>query len=238
MPERMDLAWVLDRLAAVYGEPAALPARSVFEWLVYENVAYLVDDARREAAFARLGAQVGVSPEALLAASDAALRDPAGVGILAENQLGKLRRIAALALRDDLDSLDARPLPEAKQVLKRYPSIGEPGAEKILLFARAHAVLGLDSNCVRVLTRLGLVSEGRSYAQTYRQVQRHAEPYRERGVDWLIRAHQLLRQHGQELCRRSRPLCERCPLTSRCRYYAEATAAPSAAPSADQVSPR
>ncbi|HET6317350.1 MAG TPA: hypothetical protein VFG86_12895 [Chloroflexota bacterium] len=238
MPERMDLEWVLERLAAVYGEPAALPACSVFEWLVYENVAYLVDDARRRAAFARLRTRVGISPEALLAASDEALRDATGVGILSEQQAGKLRRIAALALQDDLDALGTRPLREAKQVLVRYPSIGEPGAEKILLFARAHAVLGLDSNGVRVLTRLGLVNEATSYAQTYRHVQRHAEPYRERGVDWLIRAHQLLRQHGQELCRRSRPLCERCPLTSRCRYYAEATAAPSAAPSADQVSPR
>ncbi len=71
MPERMDMERMLERLAAVYGEPAALPARSVFEWLVYENVAYLVDDARREAAFEALQSRVGVSPEALWAASAA-----------------------------------------------------------------------------------------------------------------------------------------------------------------------
>jgi endonuclease III len=120
----------------------------------------------------------------------------------------------------------------------QFPSIGEPGAEKVLLLARTHAVLGLDSNGVRVLTRLGLVGEGKSYAATYRAVQTFAAPYAGRGIEWLIRAYQLLRRHGQELCRRSRPSCERCPVADGCAYYAGTGAAPSAAPSADQVSPR
>ena len=99
-------------------------------------------------------------------------------------------------------------------------NIGEPGAEKILLFARSHAVLGLESNGVRVLTRLGVVQEAKSYSATYRAVQSFVAPFAERGFDWLIRAHQLLRRHGQELCRRSQPLCERCPLTDTCAYFA------------------
>jgi len=104
----------------------------------------------------------------------------------------------------------------------KFPSIGEPGAEKILMFARTHAVLGLDSNGVRVVTRLGLVNEDKSYACTYKGVQAWAEAYVAQGTEWLIRAHQLLRQHGQELCRRSRPRCEQCPLRDGCRYYAGA----------------
>ena len=59
----------------------------------------------------------------------------------------------------------------------QFPSIGEPGAEKILLFARVYPVLGLDSNGVRVLTRLGLVVEAKSYAATYRGVQRLAAEF-------------------------------------------------------------
>src|SRR4030095_115431 len=109
---------------------------------------------------------------------------------------------ATLAAEDDLDALGRRSPREAKRVLMRYPSIGEPGAAKVLLFPSAHAVLGWDSNGVRVLTRLGLVNEGKSYAQTSRHVQGYVEPYQERGVTWLIRAHRLLRQHGMELCKR------------------------------------
>ena len=36
--------------------------------------------------------------------------------------------------------------------------------------------------------------------------------------DSLIRACQLLRQHGQELCKRSRPRCVECPLRNVCAY--------------------
>jgi endonuclease III len=32
----------------------------------------------------------------------------------------------------------------------------------------------------------------------------------------MQRAHQLLRRHGQELCRNTAPACDRCPLASSC----------------------
>ncbi len=35
----------------------------------------------------------------------------------------------------------------------------------------------------------------------------------------LLRAHLLLKQHGQEICKRTRPLCERCPISSDCAYF-------------------
>lgn len=35
----------------------------------------------------------------------------------------------------------------------------------------------------------------------------------------LVRAHHLLRQHGQEICRRSDSGCLSCPLASRCHFY-------------------
>jgi endonuclease III len=217
---------LLAALAATYGEPTAPPARSVFELLVRENVAYLVDDSRRAAAFSALSQLVGLSPEAILQAPDETLRAIAGAGILAGNQVDKLRRIAALAQEESPDEARAKSLAQAKKQLMRYPSIGEPGAEKILLFARSHAVLGLESNGVRVLTRLGLVDEASSYSKTYRAVQAWAEPLRERGVEWLLRAHQLLRTHGQELCKRTQPRCAACPLSDGCRYYARTVGGP------------
>jgi endonuclease III len=39
--------------------------------------------------------------------------------------------------------------------------------------------------------------------------------------DWLIATHQLLRRHGQELCKTSEPLCPPCPIKATCRYYQE-----------------
>jgi endonuclease-3 len=63
------------------------------------------------------------------------------------------------------------------------------------------------------------VAEAKSYAATYRAVQAFVQPLQDSGFEWLIRAHQLLRKHGQELCRRSNPRCDRCPLSDGCAYY-------------------
>jgi endonuclease III len=161
----LTLSDVVDELAALYGEPQPPPTRSLFELIVFENVAYLADDASRARAFEELRSRIGSRPEDILAAPDEALIAIAGAGILAPNQADKLRRIAHLAQDEfggDLEAVGVRPLREAKRALMRFPSIGEPGAEKILLFGRKHAVLGLDSNGVRVLTRLGIVQEAAS----------------------------------------------------------------------------
>jgi endonuclease-3 len=219
----LALPEVLDHLAAVYGEPALPPVRPLFELVLWENVAYLVDDAARARAFDTLRAEVGLGPRALLSASDAALESVTGHGILAGHQAAKLREIARIAQETfggDLESVRGLPLPRARRALTEFPSIGEPGAEKMLLFGRVYPVLGLDSNGVRVLTRLGLVVEARTYGATYRGVQRLALEYAERGIDWLQRAHLLLRQHGQELCKRNRPACDRCPLNADCAFAA------------------
>jgi endonuclease-3 len=218
----LTLPDLLDHLAALYGEPTLPAERLLFELVVLENVVYLADDEARARAFDLLSASVGVHPDALLAAPDVALERATGHGILAGHQADKLREIARLTrdeFNGDLEGVRSLPLPAARRALTRFPSIGEPGAEKILLFGRAHALLGLESNGVRVLTRVGLVAEARSYSATYRSVQRFAAPFADRGYDWLMRAHLLLRQHGQELCRRSRPHCDRCPVSGECAFY-------------------
>jgi endonuclease III len=219
----LALPEVVDHLAGMYGEPMLPPARPLFELVVWENVAYLVDDDARARAFETLRGDIGLTPEALLTVSDAALESVTGHGILAGQQAAKLREIARITRETfggDVDAVRGLPLPRARRALMQFPSIGEPGAEKILLFGRVYPVLGLDSNGVRVLTRLGVVAEARSYSATYRGVQRLAQEYAGLGIEWLQRAHLLLRQHGQELCRRNRPACERCPLNADCAWVA------------------
>jgi endonuclease-3 len=219
----LALPGVVDHLAAVYAEPGLPPVRPLFELVLWENVAYLVDDAARAQAFDALRQGIGLEPESIQSASDAALESVTGHGILAGHQASKLREIARIAREKfggDVESVRGLPLPRARRALMQFPSIGEPGAEKILLFAHVYPVFGLDSNGVRVLTRLGLVAEARSYSATYRGVQRLAAEYAELGIDWLERAHLLLRQHGQELCRRNHPACERCPLNAECAFAA------------------
>src|SRR2546426_12509444 len=55
---------------------------------------------------------------------------------------------------------------EARKILKRFPGIGDPGADKILLFCRGGQGLGPDSNALRVLVRLGRSEEHTSELQS------------------------------------------------------------------------
>jgi endonuclease III len=73
-----------------------------------------------------------------------------------------------------------------------------------------------------VLVRLGFAPEKKSYSATYKGVQQALAPQLPNDCAELVRAHQLLRQHGQELCKRSKPLCARCPLRAQCAFFAEA----------------
>ena len=142
-------------------------------------------------------------------------------GIVPEQSVEKLRRSAEIALEEfggDLSPILKRPLAQAKKALKRFPAIGDPGAEKILLFCRAFPILALESNGLRVLLRLGFGEEKPNYSVTYHLVQEAIAYQLVQKYPWLIKAHQLLRRHGQELCRRSKPQCAKCPLSKECPW--------------------
>jgi hypothetical protein len=96
--ETWRLAEVRKRLEKLHGRPPRPPARDPWLLILWENVAYLADDARRQAAFDLLRRRVGTKPKELLAASDEALLEVAGHGILAETFAAKLRECATLAL--------------------------------------------------------------------------------------------------------------------------------------------
>jgi endonuclease III len=165
---------------------------------------------------------VGLNPERILAAPSSTLHDIGRKGILPAASSEKLRSIAEIAMTDfrgDLKPILKLPFQQAKKALKKFPSIGDPGAEKILLFARSHPVLALDSNGLRVLRRLGYGREDKNYSVSYRSAQEAAAPELPLDFDRLIEAYQLLRRHGQELCKTNHPRCEACPLRESCLYY-------------------
>jgi endonuclease III len=222
---RTTLGWVLDTLQAAYGEPAAALPRHPFELILWENVVYLVDDHRRAAAFERLRAEVGTQPTQLLAAPFTSLRAIAAAGLLPDQLAAKLRecaRVAATEFGGDLAAVCRQPLAQARKALQRFPAIGAPGADKILLCSGSYPVFALESNGLRVLLRLGFGTEATSYAASYRAVQQAVRDQLPPAGEALRRAYQLLRQHGLETCRRSGPRCELCPLASVCDHWGSA----------------
>ena len=168
MTAKREFPRLIDALEALYGAPEPPPTRDPFELVLWENVAYLAGDERREQAFRALKTRVGTQPQMILAASPELLQEIAasGGGILAEKQAGKLERCAEIAMEEldgDVSRIATLPRASALKLLMKFPSIGRPGAEKILMLSGLQPVLALDSNGLRVLLRLGYGSEQKSY---------------------------------------------------------------------------
>jgi endonuclease III len=205
----------------LHGRQALPPARDPFRLLLWEQVAYLTDDAGRLAAYQLLEEKVGTTPDAILAAPLAVLRAVTrrGGAISVNQRADRLRLIAERVVGEwdgDLDRVLELPFAEARRELTKYPSIGEAGADRILLLCGAYPVLGLDSNALRVLARLGYADESSQWTKTYRQAKLAAEAELAQTGAARQSAYLLLRHHGQTLCRRSAPMCNECPLRADC----------------------
>lgn len=218
----LSFAKTIERLKQHYGAPAPPPVQGPFEHVMWENACYLLTDERRREVFDGIRRQVGMSADSIAAASDDVLLPLAQRGgMRPETRVFRWREIARITLSQfggDLDSILTKPYAEAKRALKLFPNIGDPGAEKILLFCGVSAGLPLESNGLRVLTRLGWGRAQKSYGAMYRSVQEDLAPELPEDATRLAEAHLLLREHGKTLCKESRPGCAECPLARQCAY--------------------
>jgi endonuclease-3 len=214
---------IVQQLEAHYGRPKPPKLCDPLHLILFESIGYLVDDDRREAAFAALRKQVGLNPAAIVATPIQQLIAIARLGgIHSDVRARRLKEIGLIVLTEfdgDLSGALKLPKPQAIRALKMFPSIAEPGAEKILLFTKTYPVLALESNGLRVLLRLGFGEEHKNYSTSYASVREALRDQIGDDCDFLIRAHQLLRQHGKQLCRTNNPACDVCPLQQSCPYY-------------------
>ncbi len=124
---------LVDKLQQHYGAPAPPPSTDPLELIIWENIAYLASDKRRAEAFTTLKQAIGTRPEQILAAQHSALAAIGKAGMLPDVSAENLLTIAKIAYEEfdcDLSAALKRPLPQAKKALKRFPSIGDPGAGK------------------------------------------------------------------------------------------------------------
>ena len=214
----LTIASVVAALKRYYGPRPKPITSSAFEMILVENIAYLGSEEERRAALELLRETVGTRPDQLARASLKQLEKITSAGILPAQFAKKLQACGRIALEEfegDLDAVLRLPTVAAKKALRLFPGIGEPGAEKILLFAGRQPFLAPESNGLRVLERTGLIPKGRSYAAAYAAAKPLAADLKS-DPRALAVAHRLLRHHGQTLCKRTSPRCGACPLQLSC----------------------
>ena len=214
---------IIDALKRHYGEPSLPPARGPFELVLWENACYLLPDDRRAAVFEGLRTQVGLDAKSIQMANAETLLALAKMGgMRPETRVFRWREIARITIQQfdgKLDRILQLPYAQAKKALKQFPNIGDPGADKILLFCGVHAGLPLEWNGCRVLNRAGYGRAQKSYGATYRSIQDALMDELPDDPAFLARAHLLLREHGKAVCRNNRPLCRACPVADLCSFF-------------------
>lgn len=221
----LPFARLLALLEQQYGEPPLPPAHGPLEHILWENAVYLLPDTRRAEVYEDLRSATGLTIEGIEAAPDNVLLPIAQRGgMRPETRVFRWREIARIARTQfdgNLDQVLAWPPAKAKRALKQFPNIGEPGAEKILLFCGIAEGLPLESNGLRVLVRLGYGREQASYGAMYKSVQQDLAHTLPADPAILSLAHRLLREHGKTLCKDKSPACAKCPLRKGCDYAAK-----------------
>lgn len=223
-PPRSDLPKCLTALRKFYASNIPVMLNDPLQIILHENIGYLVDDTKRDAAFEKLQTTIGLDCEGILTADHKKLTEICRLGGIHPDLRAK--RIMAIAemvsetFSGNLAAVFKLPTAQARKALKKFPSIGDPGVDKIMLLCGKQAVLALDSNGLRVITRLGYGEEQKSYSSTYKSAQAAVTQRHKLTMSQLVDAYRLLRIHGQKVCRNSAPICEKCPLTNWCNYYA------------------
>src|ERR1044071_7414208 len=102
MPKtRKPFQKLINDLESFYGWPAPPKIVDPLGMILFENIAYLVSDERRERAFAALQQRVGLSPPEILTADEDVLLEVASLGGMnPSGRVEKLRRIAQIALQE------------------------------------------------------------------------------------------------------------------------------------------
>lgn len=219
------MARVLDRLEKFYGIPKAPKRTDAYEMVLHRNCGYPQSDVNCDKGFAALKKEIGLSPREILDAPVAKLREVMRLGgIVPELRAQRLREIAARVETEfggDLRAVLKRPVAEAKKALRKFPTLGEAGAEKILLFTKTAAVAAVPSNCIHVPLRLGFGRESKNWAASYKSAQEAIRAELPETCEAQLRAYLLFKQHGQTLCKSAQPKCEECPVTDECEYFAK-----------------
>jgi endonuclease-3 len=109
---------------------------------------------------------------------------------------------------------------QARKTLKMFPNIADPGVDRVLLFAGIAPIAAVPSNCPHVLARILHGKERENYCVTYREAQSAIAAELPETFDARQRSYLLLKRHGQEICKRTKPKCERCPVSAACAYFA------------------
>lgn len=216
------LAKVLETLEWFYGAQETSWPTDPYLYLLWLHCGYPASDERCSKGWQMLQKAIGLRPSQIL---DASPRDLAKAltpgGMVPALRAKRLREVATRVVNECGGDLGAAlagcPVSAARKLLKKFPNIADPGADRILLFAGVSPTAAVPSNCPHVIVRIMRSREREDYSATYKEAQQEIQNLPE-NFAVRKRAFLLLKRHGQDLCKRAKPKCDRCPISELCVF--------------------
>jgi len=220
----LSVVAILDRLEAFHGPQQPCWPIDAYQFLIWWHCGYPASDTTCKKGWDALKREVGIEPSRILTASQARLAHALKAGgMVPELRAMRLQKIAQRVMNEfsgDLSVGLKGSVGEIRKALKKFPGIADPGADRILLFSHLQPVAAVPSNCPQVLVRIQLGLERENYGVNYREARKMIEDEIPEQFHARQRAYLLQKQHGQTICKRSAPLCDQCPISANCAYFA------------------
>lgn len=104
-------------------------------------------------------------------------------------------------------------VPDTVDELVMLPGVGRKTANVITSVIYEQPNMAVDTHVFRVSARIGLTTNAKNVLQSEKQLVANIPQ------ELIHKAHHWLILHGRYTCVARRPKCERCGLTSICKYY-------------------
>jgi endonuclease-3 len=222
------LSQILNTLESFYGPQTAQWPTDAYQFLVWWHCGYPQSEERCTRGWESLNDKIGISPKNLLETPSSTLaRALKAGGMIPELRAERLKQIAQ-QVQQQFDgnlsiALSRLPLAQVRTLLKRFPGIADPGADRIILFGGIATVAAVPSSCPQVLVRIESGLPHATYNANYRDSQQIIQDQLADTFAARTRAYLLVHRHGHQVCKRSSPKCGICPIARSCAFFASAS---------------
>ncbi len=209
-PSRARVARIRERLAEVYGVPAAEPHGDPLAELVLTVLSQSTNDRNRDVAFLRLRERFPTWEavrDAPVEEIEEAIR-PGGISKVKSARIQAILRAIGDPL--DLEWMRDAPVAESQAYLCALPGVGRKTAACVLLFSYGLRDVPVDTHVSRVATRLGLLRPKASFDELH-DAMLELTP---EGAELELHVNML--RHGRRTCHAQRPACAACALRRMC----------------------
>jgi endonuclease III len=222
---------MIDTLKQFYGLQPTPPA-DLFQFFVWEILSDHALPARRDLAWQALRRLPALTPDAMFRTPAKDLLDAVGIaGPHREDRVDRLRAVVGEFKRHrDLlhaDALQRATLLDAARTLRRLEHTSPASRVRALLFSLDRAVLPLDADLNRVVSRLMGMPKNRQRSRARRWLGQSLAPDTPRPEPAPSSTYRdatiYLRHHALQTCLPVAPHCVVCPLRERCAYRGSAS---------------